>query len=58
MVNEAIKSAEMATTALDEELTSEQTAALASIDDLPLDVQWVGQAKRELEGLGLAMTRK
>ena len=54
----AIAGAEMATTALDEELTSEQTAALATIDDPPLDVQWVGQANRELRGLKLAMTRK
>ena len=58
MVQEAIAGAEMATTALDEELTSEQTAALATIDDPPLDVQWVGQANRELQGLKLAMTRK
>ena len=33
VVQEAIAGAEMATTALDEELTSEQTAALATIDD-------------------------
>ena len=58
VVQEAIAGAEMATTALDEELTSEQTAALATIDDPPLDVQWVGQANRELQGLKLAMTRK
>ena len=58
VVSDALASAEMATTVLDEELTSEQTAALATIDDPPLDVQWVGQAKREIEGLGLAMTRK
>ena len=58
VVQEAIAGAEMATTALDEELTSEQTAALATIDDPPLDVQWVGQANRELRGLKLAMTRK
>ena len=57
VADDAIASAEMATTALDEELTSGQAAALATIDDPPLDVQWVGQAKRELEGLGLAMTR-
>ena len=58
VVQEAIAGVEMATTALDEELTSEQTAALATIDDPPLDVQWVGQANRELRGLKLAMTRK
>ena len=58
VANDAIASAEMATTALHEELSSEQTAALATIDDPPLDVQWVGQARRELEGLKLAMTRK
>ena len=58
VVQEAIAGAEMATTALDEELTSEQTDALATIDDPPLDVQWVGQANRELRGLKLAMTRK
>ena len=58
VVQEAIAGAEMATTTLDEELTSEQTAALATIDDPPLDVQWVGQANRELQGLKLAMTRK
>ena len=58
VVQEAIAGAEMATTTLDEELTSEQTAALATIDDPPLDVQWVGQANRELRGLKLAMTRK
>ena len=58
VANDATASAGMATTVLDEELTSGQTAALATIDDPPLDVQWVGQAERELEGLGLAMTRK
>lgn len=47
----------MATTALDEELTREQTAALATIDDPPLDTEWVAQAKRELVGVGKAMTR-
>ena len=57
VADDAIASAEVATTGLDEELTSGQAAALATIDDPPLDVQWVGQAKRELEGLGLAMTR-
>ncbi|KAK3783594.1 hypothetical protein RRG08_048476 [Elysia crispata] len=57
VADDAIASAEMATTALDKELTSEQAAALATIDDPPLDVQWVEQAKRELRGLGLAMTR-
>ena len=50
VANDAIASAERATTALDEELTPAQSAALETIDDPPLDVQWVGQAKRELGG--------
>ena len=31
---------------------------MATIDDPPLKPQWVGHAKRELEGLGMAMMRK
>ncbi|KAK3744898.1 hypothetical protein RRG08_058078 [Elysia crispata] len=52
-----IASIETITTALDKELTPEQSAALATINDPPLDVQWVSQASRELRGLGSAMTR-
>ncbi|KAK3800109.1 hypothetical protein RRG08_015075 [Elysia crispata] len=52
-----IASIETVTTALDKELTPEQLAALATINDPPLDVQWVSQACRELRGLGSAMTR-
>ena len=58
VANDAIASTGRATTALEEELTPAQSAALETIDDPPLDVQWVDQAKRELGGLGLTMIRK
>ena len=57
VANHAIASAKIATTALDEELIPEESAALATINDPPLDVQWVSPASRELRGLGPAMTR-
>ena len=53
-INNALASTEMVETALDEE----QTAALATVNDPPLDTRWVRQAKRELTGLGQAMTMK
>ena len=57
-VNVTLASTERAETVLDEELTSEQSAALATANDPPLYTAWVSQAKRELAGLGQAMTRK
>ena len=57
VADQAAASAEIATEALDEELTPEQSAALKTIDDPPLDLQWVSQASRELRGLRSAMTR-
>ncbi|KAK3744615.1 hypothetical protein RRG08_062265 [Elysia crispata] len=57
VVGHAIASIEIATKALDEELTPEESAALGTINDPPLDLQWVSPASRELRGLGSAMTR-
>ncbi len=57
-INDALASTEKVETVLDKELTFEQTAALASVNDPPLDTSWVSQAKRELTGLGKAMTFK
>ena len=52
-----IASLEIATNTLDEELTPEESAALGTINDPPLDLQWVSTASRELRGLDSAMTR-
>ena len=57
MADHAIASLEIETTALDEELAPEESAALGTINDPPLDLQWVSPARRELRGLGSAMTR-
>ena len=56
-VDHAIAGTGIATKALDEELTPEQSAALGTIADPPLDLQWVNPASRELRGLRSAMTR-
>lgn len=58
VVNDTLASTETAETALDKEMTAEQSAALATLDDPPIDIAWVSQAKRELAGLGQAMTGK
>ena len=50
-------SVEIATEALDEELTPEQSAALGTIDDPPLDLQWVTPARMKLRELSSEMTR-
>ena len=57
VVDHAIASAEIATKALDEELTPEQSAALGTIDDPPLDLQWVTPARMKLRELSSEMTR-
>ena len=57
VIKQADESAEIAAEALDEQLTPEQSAALDTINDPPLDLQWVSQASRELRGLRSAMTR-
>ena len=57
VADHVIASLEIATKALDEELTPEESAALGTINDPPLDLQWVSPASRELRGLGSAMTR-
>ena len=57
VAEQADESSEIAIEALDEQLTPEQSAALDTIDDPPLDLQWVSQASRELRGLRSAMTR-
>ena len=57
VADQAAASTEKAAEALDEQLTPEQSAALGTIDDPPLDLQWVSQASRELRGLRSAMTR-
>ena len=57
--NVAIENTKAVAAVLREEgLTREQAAALATIDDPPMNTEWVVQARRELEGLGPAMTRK
>ena len=50
-------SVEIATEALDEELTPEQSAALGTTDDPPLDLQWVTPARMKLRELSSEMTR-
>ena len=57
VANHAIASIEIATKALDEELTPEESAALGTIDDPPLDLQWVSPASTKLREIGLEMTR-
>ncbi|KAK3732126.1 hypothetical protein RRG08_026508 [Elysia crispata] len=57
VVDHAIASAEIATKALDEELTPKQSAALGTIDDPPLDLQWVTPARMKLRELSSEMTR-
>ena len=57
VADHTIASVEIATKALDEELTPDESAALGTINDPPLDLQWVSPASRELRGLGSAMTR-
>ena len=52
VADHAIARLEIATKALDEE-----SAALGTINDPPLDLQWVSPASRELRGLGSAITR-
>ena len=51
-VNSALRSTEQVETALDEE----QSKALTSINDQPLDTAWVSPAARKLTGLKKAMT--
>ena len=57
MADHAIASIEIATKALDEELTPEESAALGTIDDPPLDLQWVSPASTKLREIGSEMTR-
>ena len=52
VVNSALRSTEQAETALDEE----QSKALTSVNDQPLDTAWVSPTARELAGLKKAMT--
>ena len=57
VADHTIASVEIATEALDEELTPEQSAALGTIDDPPLDLQWVTPARMKLRELSSEMTR-
>ncbi|KAK3761163.1 hypothetical protein RRG08_022565 [Elysia crispata] len=57
VVDHTIASTEIATEALDEELTPEQSAALGTIDDPPLDLEWVTPARMKLRELSSEMTR-
>ena len=57
VADHTIASVEIATKALDEELTPEQSAALGTIDDPPLDLQWVTPARMKLRELSSEMTR-
>ena len=57
VVDHTLAGAEIATKALDEELTPEQSAALGTIDDPPLDLQWVTPARMKLRELSSEMTR-
>ena len=57
LVDHTLASAEIATKALDEELTPEQSAALGTINDPPLDLQWVTPARMKLRDLSSEMTR-
>ena len=56
-VDHAIAGTGIATKALDEELTPEQSAALGTIDDPPLDLEWVTPARMKLRELSSEMTR-
>ena len=57
VADHTIASVEIATEALDEKLTPEQSAALGTIDDPPLDLQWVTPARMKLRELSSEMTR-
>ena len=57
VVDHTIASTEIATEALDEELTPEQSAALGTIDDPPLDLEWVTPARMKLREFSSEMTR-
>ncbi|KAK3741019.1 hypothetical protein RRG08_005709 [Elysia crispata] len=57
VADHTIASVEIATKALDEELTPEQSAALETIDDPPLDLQWVTPARMKLRNLSSEITR-
>ena len=57
VADHALASAEIATKALDEELTPEQSAALETIDDPPLDLQWVTSEIMKLRELSSKITR-
>ena len=57
VADHTIASVEIATKALDEELTPEQSAALETIDDPTLDLQWVTPARMKLRNLSSEITR-
>ena len=57
VVDHTIASTEIATKALNEELTSEESSALETIDDPPLDLEWVTPARMKLRELSSEMTR-